>query len=206
MALPAFFDPIVTAPRRQQALFGLMVLVAIIAGAYYAVLSPLQTSVSALEQRRASLERELLQSRLAAADLARTRREMAELERRLGVMKERLPSEKEMPPLFRALTDAAFQSGLAVTLFQPREGRVRDFFVEVPIAVSAQGGYHQLGEFLEQVAALPRVVNLTELKATGLPKPAAHVLQTELTLATYIYRPVGSPPAPKPLQPGAAKK
>jgi hypothetical protein len=67
------------------------------------------------------------------------------------------------------------------------------------------------------VARLPRVVNIGDLKIIGLaqpkaagqdPKAAAPPLTAssgpirgELVLATYMYRPVGSPPAPK--APGA---
>jgi type IV pilus assembly protein PilO len=137
--------------------------------------------------------------------VARFRRETAELERRLDVMKERLPSDKDMPPLFRTLTDAAFQAGLHVALFQPREGKIRDYYVEIPIALTAEGGYHQLGAFFEKVAALPRVVNLAELKVSGGLTKARHPLKADLTLATYMYRPVGSPPAPKPAQAGGPR-
>lgn len=204
MAVPAFLEPIALAPRWQKIALGLMGLAIIGAGGYFLLLSPLETTVNALRAQHASLQRELTEARAAAADVARFKREAAELEQRLEAMKERLPSEKDMPPLFRTLTDAAYQAGLAVSLFQPREGQVRDYYVEIPITVSAEGGYHQLGEFLERVAALPRVVNVAEFKLTGLTK-ARSPMKADLTLATYTYRPVGSPPAPKPGQPGGKK-
>ena len=39
-------------------------------------------------------------------------------EQKLAALTERLPKEKEMPPLYRTLSDAAIQSGLGVSLFQ----------------------------------------------------------------------------------------
>src|SRR5687767_7496703 len=160
MALGAFFDPVVNAPRWQKVALGLMGLAIIGAGGYFLLLSPLESRVNTLRAQNASLQRELLEARVAAADVARFRREAAELQQRLETMKDRLPTDKEMPPLFRTLTDAAFQSGLLVSLFQPREGKVRDYYVEIPITVTAEGGYHQLGEFFERVAGLPRVVTV----------------------------------------------
>jgi type IV pilus assembly protein PilO len=201
MAMPAFFDPIVNAPRWQQVLLGLMGGAVIVLGGYFLLLSPLETRVNTLQAQQASLEKELTQARVAAADVARTRREVAELERQLAVMKDRLPNEKEMPTLFRSLTDGAFQAGLAVSLFQPKDGKIHDYYVEIPITISAEGGYHQVGEFFEKVAGLPRVVTVAELKMTGLAK-ARNSLRADLTLATYQYRPVGSPPVPQPGQPG----
>lgn len=204
MALPAFLDPIVDAPRWQKVVLGLMGLAIITAGVYFLLLSPLETSVEGLRAKNVSVQKELIEARAAAVDLARARREAAELERQLDIMKERLPGEKEMPTLFRSLTDAAFQAGLAVSLFQPREGRIRDYYVEIPITMTAEGGYHELGGFFERAAAFPRVVTVAELKLTALTK-SANALRAELTLATYQYRPVGSPPAPKPGQPGAKR-
>jgi type IV pilus assembly protein PilO len=204
VALGSFFDPLVNAPRWQKITLGLMGLAILGAGGYFLLLSPLETQVNTLRAQHAAVQRELVDARAAAADVARFRREAAELQVRLDAMKDRLPTDKEMPPLFRTLTDAAFQSGLLVSLFQPREGKVRDYYVEIPITVTAEGGYHQLGEFFERVAGLPRVVTIAELKVTGLAK-ARSPLRADVTLATFTYRPVGSAPAPKPAQPGGQK-
>ena len=204
MALPTFFDPLVNAPRWQKLALGLMGLAVVGAGGYFLLLSPLETKVNTLRAQHQSVHRELQEARVAAADVARFRREAAELERRLEVMKTRLPTEREMPPLFRTLTDSAFQSGLLVSLFQPKDGKVHDYYVEIPIVISAEGGYHQLGRFFEKVAALPRVVTVDELKVTGLSK-ARKPVRVDVTLATYTYRPVGAPPAPKSGQAGGQK-
>ena len=144
-----------------------------------------------------------------------------------------------MPSLYRTLSDAAMQAGLAVALFQPRAPVVRDFYSEIPISLVAEGGYHDVGNLFGRVAALPRTTTIGEFKLTGVGaeaarpvpspppgragalrppiegggsrRPAAdaatkplHALRAEMTLLTYVYRPVGSPPAPKP--PAAASK
>jgi type IV pilus assembly protein PilO len=210
MPLPAFLDPIVTAPKWQRGLLGAMGLVPILVGGYFLLLSPIEQRMEGLRAERASLERELIESRRIVADLERFRREAAELEQRLEVVKEKLPTEKDMPPLYRTLSDAAFQSGLGVALFQPRDARVSEYYSEIPISINAEGGYHQLGTFFERVAALPRVVNVIEWRLSGLAKGKTTAVKADLTLATYMYRPVGSPPVAKPGtpqrgRPGAAR-
>lgn len=196
MTWPAFLEPLASAPRWQKIVLGLMGLAILSAGTYFLLLSPLQTRVDGLRAQRASLEREVISARAAANEVNRIRREIAELSAKLDVLKERLPTEKEMPGLFRTVTDAAYQAGLQVALFQPREGKIRDYYVEIPISLTAESGYHELGEFFEKVARLPRLVNVAEIKVSGLGKPRTP-LRAELVLATYQYRPVGSPPAPK---------
>jgi type IV pilus assembly protein PilO len=168
MALPAIFDPVVNAPKPQKLVAGAFGLAVIGAAAYFLLLSPLESRVSALRAQVSSLDRELVQSRAQIADLARFRREAADLEGQLAALKDRLPGEREMPVFYRTLSDAGIQAGLAISLFQPRDASIRDYYSEIPISVNAEGTYHQLGEFFERLAKLPRVVNVNELKLSGL--------------------------------------
>jgi type IV pilus assembly protein PilO len=215
MALPASLQSFVDGPRLPKIALGVVVLLLLGVGSYLLVLSPLADEVTALDAQNATLQRELIQNRAIVAELDRFRLELAELQKKLAVLKEKLPTEKETPPLYRTIQDAAAQAGLAVSLFQPRDPRPQDYYHEIPIIVTAEGGYHDLGDFLGRVARLPRVVNLAELRATGLVK-SRNSLRAELTLATYMYRaegaapkpgtpapkpPAGTAPAPKP--PGA---
>lgn len=196
MALPAAFDPLVNAPRSRKFGVGLVLLAALGAAAYFLLLAPVLTRVDALRVQEASLRRELAQARAIAAEIGRFRREAAELEKRLAVLTERLPNEKEMPALYRTVSDNAFQSGLSVSLFQPKDPKAHDYYSEIPIVVTAETGYHQLGEFFTRVGTLTRVVTVENMKLTGLSR-AKNALRAELVLATYTYRPVGSPPPPK---------
>jgi type IV pilus assembly protein PilO len=198
MALPAIFDPIVNAPKPQKIILGVFGLAIIGAAAYFLLLSPLDTKVSQLRAQNASLGDEVAKSRAMVADIARFRREAQELEVKIAALKERLPGEREMPTLYRAISDAGTQAGLGVALFQPREAQIKDYYAEIPITINAEGSYHQLGEFFERVARLPRVVTVKDLKFAATNRPGRAV-RAELTLATYQYRPVGSP------KPGAPK-
>ena len=211
METPAFLAPIVNASRTQKLVLGLLGLVAIGAASWYAVLSPLTARIDALNAQNDKVQREVIQARAVAADVARWRAEIATLERTLIALTERLPSERETPPLYRSVNDAAYQAGLAVSLFQPRDATIKDYYAEIPITITAEGSYHQFGAFFERVALLPRVVNVGDMKISGVnggkeattntkdkDKASVGPVKAELVLATYMYRPVGAPPAPKP--------
>jgi len=197
------FETITQAPRPQKIIFGVILLVVLVAGGYYFLLSPKMAEVSGLRQQRAAKETEMLQSRALAASLARFKQEAQALRARLETAKERLPSEREIPGLYRQVSDLAHQAGLAVSLFQPKEPATKDVYQEVPISVSAEAGYHQLGTFLDRIARLSRIVNLTDMKITGISRPTG-TIRADLTLATYVFRPEGAPPPPAPgARPGA---
>src|SRR5712664_502594 len=197
MPLPPIFDPIVNAPRPQKLVAGVVGLIIVVAAGYFLLLAPAEAQVSQLRAQLTSLQRDVERNRAIVADLAKYRREVVELEARLNALKDRLPGEKEIPTLYRAVTDAASASGLGVSLFQPRPPVIRDYYSEITIALNAEASYHQIGEFFERVAKLARVVNVTEIKLTGVNRPRSPV-RAELVLATYMYRPIGSPPPPKP--------
>jgi type IV pilus assembly protein PilO len=233
MALPAWLDPVVSpllnASRVVKLLLGAIVLAGLGAACYVFAIEPVESRVTALRGQRAAQEQELTRLRAIAAELVRMRREAAEVERQLDIAKAKLPTEREMPALYRTLSDAAVQAGLAVALFQPQASRTRDFYNEIPIALVAEGGYHDVGDFVGRVAKLPRAATIGELKLMA-PKPEAarptpaprapdagpreptpaagaktppRPVRAEITLLTFVYRPVGSPPAPKPAAPGA---
>lgn len=190
-----------TVPPRYQLAAALTGLVLAGLAAYAVIIAPMRARAAELELQFTALQAEVTQGRAAIIDLMRYRRETVELEKRLDLVKSKLPTEREIPPLYRTLYDTAARSGLGVALFQPRDVRIHDYYTEIPIAVTAEGTYHQLGRLFERVAELPRVVTVGDLKLTSLARPKTSV-KAEMTLSTYVYRPVGSPPVPKL---GAAK-
>lgn len=197
MALPAFFDPIVNQDTKVKVALGIIVLVVLVAAPWWFVIEPTRERIALLDGELKQVEKEIVQQQAILAQFAVFERQEAELRQTLEALVAKLPSEREMPPLYRTLSDTAFQVGLAVTLFQPRDPRIRDFYAEIPITVTAEGGYHDVATFFDRLAALARVVTVNEWKLTGLNRTKAP-LRAELTLATYTYRPPGSAPAPKP--------
>ena len=54
-------------------------------------------------------------------------------------------------------------NGIQFELFKPESERPVDFYAELPISMKVTGKYHQFGEFVSAVAALPRIVTLHNL-------------------------------------------
>jgi type IV pilus assembly protein PilO len=196
MVLPPFFDPLVNLPKPAKLGIGFGGMVVIAGLVFFFLLSPIYERIGKLDAELKKVQDEVQLNRNVLAQLAVYQRQMAALEAELKILTIKLPSEREMPPLYRTLSDAAFQAGLAVSLFQPRDARIRDYYAEIPITVSAEGGYHDLATFFDRLAAMPRVVNVDAWKLSGLNRTKSP-MRADLTLATYMYRPVGSPPAPK---------
>jgi len=65
-----------------------------------------------------------------------------------------------------------------------------------PISITVTGTYHEFGEFISAVAALPRIVtqhdlNITPLEGSGAPEPGkadkATRLRLKMVAKTYRY-------------------
>jgi type IV pilus assembly protein PilO len=204
MALPAPLQNFVDGPKLPKVVLGVFGLVALVVASYFFLLAPIQERIAALVQRKTQLTGEVTQAQAQVAEIDRFKRELAELEKRLVLLQDRLPSEKETPTLYRALSSAAEQAGLAVSLFQPREARAKDVVNEIPITLAAEGSYHQVAKFFERVAALPRVVTVNDFKMSGLGK-ARNSMRVDLTLATYMYKSSLAPAPARPAAPVAPK-
>jgi type IV pilus assembly protein PilO len=190
----ASFAPITNQPRTTKIALGAILILVILGAGYFLLVSPAQATVDELRAKAGSLESDVTQSRAVAANLARFRDEAAALRRKLDTVRERLPNEKEIPPLYRTVSNLAFQSDLAVSLFQPRELQPKDFYTEVPITLNAEAGYHQLGTFFERLARLPRIVNVADLRLSGINRPTGS-MRVEMTLVTYMFKQETGPPA-----------
>lgn len=205
MEMPPFLRSFVDGPRPPKLVLGAIGLIALLGGGYFFLITPVEQRITALQGRQQQLTTELAQARAQVAEIQRFRREIAELQAKLEMLKVKLPTEKETPGLYKAVSEAAQVAGLGVSLFQPREPKPRDYVAEIPITITAEGGYHQVAEFFEKVAGLPRVVKMSELKLSGLTKSKSS-LRADVTLATFMYRELPPPPKPGVPVPAPPKK
>jgi type IV pilus assembly protein PilO len=196
MTLASLIEPLANQPKSTKIALGLIVVVVVLGAGYFFLISPAKLRVVDLRARHESLTAEVTQNEAIAANLAKFRAQALALRQRLEAVRERLPVDKEIPQLYRTVSNLAHQSGLSVLLFQPREPQPKEFYAEVPITVNAEVGYHQLGSFFERLARLPRIVTVGDLKLTAVNRPTGSV-RADMTIVTYLFKNVGAP-APKP--------
>lgn len=122
-----------------------------------------------------------------AVNLAVYQQQLADIERSFGALLRQLPGRTEVPNLLVDISQVGVGAGLEEKLFQPSAEVKKDFYAELPIKISLTGSYHQMGEFVSGIAALPRIVTLGELAIKPATKDAYDVLNFELTAKTYRY-------------------
>lgn len=98
-----------------------------------------------------------------SVNLEAYKRQLEETDRQFGAMLKQLPNRAEMDSLLADINQAGLGRGLLFELFKPGREVIRDFYAEMPIDISIVGGYHDLGEFVSDVARMPRIVTLANI-------------------------------------------
>ncbi len=121
-----------------------------------------------------------------AANLEPLREQLEEMKQSFGAMLRQLPNQAEIDALLVDISQTGLASGLEFDLFQPQNESQAEFYAEKPIKIRVTGTYHEFGEFVSGVAALPRIVTQHDIKI--LPKKgSAEELVMEATAKTYRY-------------------
>jgi type IV pilus assembly protein PilO len=144
----------------------------------------------ALQQREAEeqkLRQEFRTKHAKAVNLDLYKQQLKDIERSFGALLRQLPGKTEVPNLLVDISQTGLSAGLEEKLFQPQPEVKRDFYAELPIKIRLTGSYHQFGQFVSGIAALPRIVTLHDIDIKSDNKDAYDQLSLELTAKTYRY-------------------
>jgi type IV pilus assembly protein PilO len=141
-----------------------------------------------IEKGRADVAKQkevFLEKKRLAVNLDAYKQQRAEIEQAFGALLKQLPNKSEMDALLIDINQAGLGRGLAFDLFRPAEKEnFTEFYAELPVSIKVTGGYHDLGAFASDVAKMPRIVLLTDVK---LDPPKDGVLSMEAVAKTYRY-------------------
>lgn len=126
-----------------------------------------------------------LEKKKLAVNLDAYKQQRAEIEQSFGALLKQLPNKSEMDALLIDINQAALGRGLAWEIFKPAPTEnFTEFYAELPINIKVTGNYHDLGAFASDVAKMPRIVLLSDVK---LDPPKDGLLAMEAVAKTYRY-------------------
>lgn len=167
-----------------------------VAGAWYYFNTKDQLAhLETAEQKEKTLRQTFEEKQKKAANLDAYRQQLAEMEESFGAMLRQLPDKTEVAALLVDVSQTGLAAGLEFELFQPAGERRKDFYAELPIQIRVNGRYHEFGEFISGLAALPRIVTIHDVE---IARPSARggrnrapteqpALTLEATVKTYRY-------------------
>ena len=156
-------------------------------GLYMFVIQDEKPQLDRAKQEEEGLRSTFEEKQRMAANFDAYRTQLAEIERDFGAMLRQLPGKTEVPSLLTDIAQTALGAGLDEALFQPTGEIQKDFYAELPIKLKYTGSYHELGNFVSGIAALPRIVTLHDIGIHKSDKAAADELTFDVTAKTYRY-------------------
>src|SRR5262245_36714929 len=155
--------------------------------AYYFVWQNQRPELLRAQQEEQELRTTFEQKQRKAANFEAYKEQLKDIERSFGALLRQLPGKTEVPSLLVDISQTGLAAGLQEKLFQPQAEQKKDFYAELPIKIRLTGSYHQFGEFVSGIAALPRIVTLHDIDIKSDNKDAYDQLSLELTAKTYRY-------------------
>jgi type IV pilus assembly protein PilO len=148
-----------------------------------------QGQTEAIEAGRIEVDKQkqgFLEKKKLAVNLEAYKQQRAEIEQSFGALLKQLPNKSEMDALLIDINQAGLGRGLAFELFKPSQTEnFTEFYAELPVALKVTGNYHDLGAFASDVAKMPRIVLLTDVKID--PPTKEGLLSMEAVAKTYRY-------------------
>jgi len=168
-------------PKKQVYLLLGLAGAAVVSGWWFYVFQPARAHRDQLRGEVARLQQDLFQKQRIAEELPKLEAARKALQEELDKALRRLPEEKEIPTLLTQINRLGQEAGLAFTLFKPGKPIKDEFYSRIPIRIRADGTYHALGRFFEQLSRMERIVNITDLKLdqTDGRRPATAGMATE---------------------------
>lgn len=157
----ADFSDLGSAPASVRYTLLSVALILILVAGYFFLIEDKKIEMEQSRQQELVLLADFEFKQQKAANLEAYEQQLLDMQELLQTMFRQLPNKTEMDKLLVDVSQTALAAGIDVQLFEPQAEAFQDFYAERPISVRMLGDYHEFGEFVSGVAALPRVVILT---------------------------------------------
>ena len=181
-------DNIGTAPASIKfGVFAFLFIAIIAAGIYFDTREQLRV-LETHERKEIELKNEFKIKAERAAKLELYKEQLAEMEASFGALLRQLPETTEVESLLVDVSQTGLASGLEIKKFKPSAEEKKGFYAELPIALEVSGSYHQLATFISGIAALPRIVTISDMKLEPFDQEEEDSAKLKMSATAKTYR------------------
>lgn len=160
--------------------------IVIVVVAYFAIVKDKNMELAGSERTEVDLKSKFEKKAFEASNLEKYRLQMEEMQASFEALKKQLPKDTEVPGLLEDIDEKGIQSRLAIESITLKQEVASEFYVELPIEIKVEGGYHEFGAFVSGVAGMPRIVTLHDFDITKDDKSGS--LRMTIQAKTYRYK------------------
>ncbi|HTF95908.1 MAG TPA: type 4a pilus biogenesis protein PilO [Cellvibrio sp.] len=180
------FEKIGVWPWPAKIFVCLLLIAVIFIATYYLKISDLNIQLESVSAQEQTLRKTFEQRSFEAANLDAYKAQMEEMKVTFESLLSRLPAKTEVPGLLEDIGTRGNESGLTNVNINFQPDVVAEYYIEVPINISVDGGYHDMGGFVSGVAGMPRIVTLHDFSI--MASKDSRVLNMKISAKTYRYK------------------
>tara|TARA_B100000953_G_C17913742_1_gene388448 strand:+ start:217 stop:834 length:618 start_codon:yes stop_codon:yes gene_type:complete len=163
-------------------------LLAVVLGTGYTLqISDKQKDLDTSKAKEVRLKKQYQDKAAQAASLDAYRQQKKEMEGSFVALLRQLPGDTEVPGLLEDITRTALDNELRIESIDLQPENRTEFYVELPIKIVVEGGYHKIGAFVSGVANLSRIVTLHDFEVVPEKVSGMNQLRMEILAKTYRY-------------------
>src|SRR5438034_4125943 len=199
-------------PTDQRGQLMALLVLAALAGGYFFWTKkhkPDIVAITSANQESDSLEKIVAAAKadLASGSIEDLRRRVEEYQGSLELMRRLVPERNEVPTLIDDISTKAKVRGITLGKIQPLTPEIGAPFDTYRYRLEVYGHFDQVGEYLADIASLPRIVVPQDVALSRAPPATAKLLSdtagalllAEFTLRTFVK---STSPPPKPAAAG----
>ena len=161
-----------------------LVFVGVLGAGYWLDIKDQRAQLEKSERKEVELRTTFENRARKAANLEAYEQQLAEMRESFGAMLRQLPNKTEVAELLVDISQTGLAAGLEFELFKPQAEVPKEFYAELPISIRVKGDYHEFGEFVSGIAALPRIVTVHDVNITENKEGK---LTMDILAKTYRY-------------------
>lgn len=175
---------------KQQQQYILVVIV--LAGALYAYFTylymPIAKQISTKITERNSKKQQLQEVKLQATQLAKLEKEAAGFKERLQKARVRIPAKDNLYQLIREIIKAEKETGILLSSIIPQPYIRAAAYTDMPLKLSITGTYHSIGQFINKLNTITRIIAITDIQFAVLPTSSSldKTISAQLQLGAYF--------------------
>lgn len=173
-------------PMPVKIILTLILCIGVGVGWYYYDIEDQYKKLAKVEKEEESLRPDFEAKQAKAVNLEKYKAQLEEMRESFGAMLRQLPDKTEVAELLVDVSQTGLASGLEFKLFQPQGESPREFYAELPIKLVVIGNYHEFGNFVSGLAALPRIVTIHNISISPTGNENDE-LTMSATAKTYRY-------------------
>jgi type IV pilus assembly protein PilO len=177
-------------PWPLQALFYVGLAVVIVLAGFYVPGSPVRNVRADLETAQAALkplEAEVASLRVYKQRRAELQSEMDALQKQLATLQTIVPEDKQADQFILMVQGAAASSGVSIRKLTAKPVAQKPYYFEMPFEIEADGPYFAVLDFFARLGRLSRIINVGDLKLTGITAAASRFHMAAGTSVTGTF-------------------